>query len=85
MKWFECSCVNDSRALFLNSNMVLTRYPRALTNLPLLNLVVSGTALTFQVTVLYPWHKEIDESHARLVESLEKQLAIAKKNGKLII
>ncbi len=61
--------------------MVLSRYPRALTNLPLLNLVVSGTALTFQVTVLYPWHKEIDESHMKLIESLEKQLEIAKRNG----
>jgi hypothetical protein len=60
--------------------MVLTKFPRALTNLPLLNLLVSSTALTFQVTVLYPWHKEIDESHTKLIQKLENQQASA--NGK---
>jgi len=30
-------------------------------NLPLINFFISSAALTFQVTVLYPWHKEISK------------------------
>ena len=36
-------------------------------HLPLLNFIVASSALTFQVTVLYPWHEQI--SH-----QLDKQL-----------
>jgi hypothetical protein len=28
-------------------------------HLPFLNFVISTTAFTFQVSVLYPWHEEI--------------------------
>ena len=28
-------------------------------NLPVFNFITSVTALAFQITVLYPWHKEI--------------------------
>lgn len=32
----------------------------------LTNFVVAGSALGFQVFVLYPWHKELDESFEKL-------------------
>ena len=27
--------------------------------LPIINFIIASSALTFQVSVLYPWHKEI--------------------------
>ena len=50
---------------------MLTRYPKVASTLPLINFAISSTALAFQMTVLYPWHKEIDHSHAKLVDSLD--------------
>ncbi|KAF4500523.1 phosphate transport MIR1 [Fusarium agapanthi] len=40
--------------------MILTRA------ISLTNFVVAGSALGFQVFVLYPWHKELDESFEKL-------------------
>jgi hypothetical protein len=49
-------------------------------HLPLLNFVVSSTALTFQVTVLYPWHEQISYQLDKklLQEKLERK---QKKNN----
>ena len=32
-----------------------------LRNLPIINFCISSAALTFQVTVLYPWHNQISK------------------------
>jgi hypothetical protein len=42
--------------------------------LPVANLVVGCSALTFQTTVLYPWHIQIDEDFEKLKDSQEKKL-----------
>jgi hypothetical protein len=34
--------------------------------LPLISLVIGTTALTFQITVLYPWHIELDNEFKQL-------------------
>ncbi len=35
---------------------------------PILNLLVGSTALTFQVTVLYPWHNSLDKKLDKLID-----------------
>eukprot|EP01113_Clastostelium_recurvatum_P043640 TRINITY_DN7253_c0_g3_i1.p1 TRINITY_DN7253_c0_g3~~TRINITY_DN7253_c0_g3_i1.p1 ORF type:complete len:101 (-),score=25.11 TRINITY_DN7253_c0_g3_i1:20-322(-) len=40
--------------------------PRLRLWLPYINLSIASTALLFQMTVLYPWHKELDESFHKL-------------------
>jgi solute carrier family 25 (mitochondrial phosphate transporter), member 3 len=42
------------------SNMIYTRL------ISLTNFVVASSALGFQVFVLYPWHKQLDESFEEL-------------------
>jgi len=43
-------------------------------HLPLLNFIISSTALTFQVSVLYPWHEEISKKmDYQLQQQLEKK------------
>ncbi len=37
--------------------------------LPALSFTIGTTALLFQMTVLYPWHIELDEEFHRLKES----------------
>jgi hypothetical protein len=37
-------------------------------HLPLINTVVATTALMFQVTVLYPWHKDISNQITQIKE-----------------
>ena len=34
--------------------------------LPLVSFVIGTTALTFQITVLYPWHIELDNEFKQL-------------------
>ena len=42
----------------------------------MLNFVITSTALTFQITVLYPWHKQLDESF----EALKREhISVAQK------
>jgi hypothetical protein len=48
-------------------NNILNMISQFYKHLPLLNFIVASSALTFQVTVLYPWHEQI--SH-----QLDKQL-----------
>ena len=36
--------------------MMLTRF---INRLPIINFIISFTALNFQFFVLYPWHKEL--------------------------
>ncbi len=43
--------------------------------LPYFNLLVGSTALTFQVTVLYPWHNELDREFKLLKAELKTALA----------
>jgi len=40
--------------------------------LPMIALVISICALTFQVTVLYPWHEELSRQFSRLASSVRK-------------
>lgn len=41
--------------------------------LPITSFVVSCTALTFQLTVLFPWHHELDAEFKRLKQVKEHQ------------
>jgi hypothetical protein len=41
--------------------------------LPLIAVILSICALTFQVTVLYPWHEELSKEFARLARSLRNK------------
>ena len=41
-------------------------------NLPIINFCISSAALTFQVTVLYPWHNEINKK----MDSLSDQTLV---------
>ena len=34
--------------------------------LPIISFIVGTTALTFQITVLYPWHNELDKDFHKL-------------------
>ena len=43
---------------------------------PLIALCVSLIALTFQVTVLYPWHLELSADFSRLARSLGKNITV---------
>ncbi len=36
---------------------------------PLINLLIGSAALTFQVTVLYPWHNELDKKFNQLIKN----------------
>jgi hypothetical protein len=47
----------------------------------LTNFTAASSALVFQILVLYPWHKELDEGfsklrreHARILQDGEKQM-----------
>ncbi|GLA80731.1 hypothetical protein AtubIFM56815_001563 [Aspergillus tubingensis] len=57
----------------LQFNMIVTR------GISLTNFVVASSALAFQVFVLYPWHKQLDDGfealkkeHLRVLKSLEQ-------------
>ena len=39
--------------------------------LPILALILSICALTFQVTVLYPWHEELSREFAKLARVIK--------------
>jgi len=39
--------------------------------IPILALILSICALTFQVTVLYPWHEELSKQFAKVVRLLK--------------
>jgi len=41
--------------------------------LPIISFLIGSSALTFQVMVLYPWHKELDTEFKRLKDLKEKQ------------
>ena len=43
--------------------------------LPVANFVISSSALFFQVTVLYPWHKDLSKD----IQKIDKQLYTMKK------
>ncbi|KAI2868429.1 hypothetical protein CBS147320_11070 [Aspergillus niger] len=56
----------------LDFKMIVTR------GISLTNFVVASSALAFQVFVLYPWHKQLDDGfealkkeHIRVLKSLE--------------
>lgn len=34
--------------------------------LPIISFIVGASALTFQITVLYPWHNELDRDFHKL-------------------
>ena len=40
--------------------------------IPLANLIIGSAALTFQITVLYPWHNDLDKKFNKLIKSQEK-------------
>ena len=42
--------------------------------LPYVNLAIASSALTFQVTVLYPWHEKLEEDFHDLRKAHEDQL-----------
>ena len=41
--------------------------------LPITSFMVGASALTFQLTVLYPWHNELDKEFMMLKELKEQQ------------
>lgn len=46
---------------------------------PTISLAVGITALTFQVTVLYPWHKELSQD----IKDLSKKIDELNKESKI--
>lgn len=44
------------------------------TYLPYINFGVAAAALTFQTTVLYPWHMVLDEDFQKLKKDQEEKL-----------
>lgn len=48
--------------------------------LPALSFTIGTTALLFQMTVLYPWHIELDEEFQVLKQSQQDQLDYYHKN-----
>jgi len=54
---------------------------RFYTKIPVLNFVVAVSALTFQITVLYPWHQDLSK-HLKQIECKIDQmlLSLDKKN-----
>ena len=42
--------------------------------LPLISLIVGLCALTFQITVLYPWHEELSRELHKLAKGLNVTL-----------
>jgi hypothetical protein len=41
--------------------------------LPITSFIVGSSALTFQITVLYPWHHELDNEFKKLKQLKEDQ------------
>ena len=39
--------------------------------LPIINLVISSTALVFQTRVLYPWHNNLNQKFNKLNEKID--------------
>lgn len=64
--------------------MVLSKFPIFSRNLPLVNLVIATSALGFQITVLYPWHLEIDSSHKDLIKKMEEHEKLLEKGNRVI-
>lgn len=46
-------------------------FNRLYKNLPLVNFFISTSALTFQVAVLYPWHKDISLQLDKLTKQIK--------------
>jgi hypothetical protein len=46
--------------------------PKWMKYLPIIALVISICALTFQVTVLYPWHEELSRQFARVAKAVKR-------------
>jgi hypothetical protein len=42
--------------------------------LSIINFIIGSSALTFQITVLYPWHAQLDREFKELREKHEKTL-----------
>jgi hypothetical protein len=40
--------------------------------LPLINLLVGSTGLTFQISVLYPWHNNLEKKIIKLEQKIKK-------------
>jgi len=53
--------------------MPANRFPRLWSLFPAFNFIIASGALSFQVFVLYPWHREIDKSHHELTHRVEKR------------
>jgi hypothetical protein len=49
--------------------MIRRLFRRANRYMPFVNFAVSFTALTFQTTVLYPWHEELSKELKLLKET----------------
>ena len=48
--------------------------------LPILSFTIGTSALLFQITVLYPWHVELDRDFQILKKAQEEQLDFYHKN-----
>ena len=46
--------------------------PKWMKYLPIIALVISICALTFQVTVLYPWHEELSREFVKLARLMKR-------------
>jgi hypothetical protein len=50
--------------------MMMSRFYK---HLPLANFIVASSALTFQVTVLHPWHNELSQQIKEIDKKLNKK------------
>lgn len=51
-------------------------------NISYINLASSLTALTFQITILYPWHQELDKNFKLLNNNFKNVIDIIDKSNK---
>lgn len=49
--------------------------------LPAISFIIGLTALTFQTTVLYPWHNDLDREFRELKELKEQQDQLDRENN----
>jgi len=40
--------------------------------IPLINLLVSSSALTYQITVIYPWYNNLEKKFNKLEQKIKK-------------
>ena len=63
----------------MSLSLILSKFGQ---NLPIFNFVIASTALTFQMSVLYPWHLQLDHDFEKMkLENEAKLLEYQKESS----